>query len=81
MIEGCKNLYGATDHQPLVTNIGKQSVADVPNKRLARIKEKIMCWKFNMIYNPVAPSSPDNLIESGPALLCGRPLKVSRDKR
>ena len=22
------------------------------NKRLARIKEKIMCWKFNMIYNP-----------------------------
>ena len=42
VIEGCKNLYGATDHQPLVTNIGKQSVADVPNKRLARIKEKTM---------------------------------------
>ena len=78
---GCKSLHVTTDHQSLVTTLGMQSVADVPNKRLARIKEKIMCWKFNMIYNPVAPSSPDNLIESGPALLCGRPLKVSRDKR
>ena len=42
VIEGCKNLYGATDHQPLVTNIGKKSVADVSNKRLARLKEKTM---------------------------------------
>ena len=49
---GCKSLHVATDHQPLVTTLGKQSVAGVPNKRLARIKEKIMCWKFNMIYNP-----------------------------
>jgi hypothetical protein len=24
----------------------------VPNKRLARIKEKLLCWRFNMIYNP-----------------------------
>ena len=27
-------------------------MADVDNKRLARIKEKIMCWNFNVIYNP-----------------------------
>ena len=48
----CNSLHVATDHQPLVTTLGKQSVADVPNKRLARIKEKIMCWRFNMSYNP-----------------------------
>ena len=27
-------------------------MADVTNKRLARIKGKTMCWKFNMLYNP-----------------------------
>jgi hypothetical protein len=37
---GCKSLHVATDHQPLVTTLSKQSVADVPDKRLARIKEK-----------------------------------------
>ena len=35
-----------------LSTFGRQSVADVPNKRLAKIKEKIMSWKFNMIYNP-----------------------------
>ena len=52
---GQKNNSGpliATDHQPLVTTLGKQSVADVPYKRLARIKEKLMYWRFNMVYNP-----------------------------
>ena len=39
------------NRQPLTT-IGKQSVADVPNRRLARIKEKTMCWRFEMLYNP-----------------------------
>ena len=45
---GCKNLHVATDHQPLVTTLSKQAVANVPNRRLARIKEKMLC----MIYNP-----------------------------
>ena len=48
----CKSLHVAIDHQPLVTTLGKQSVVDVPNKRRARIKEKLICWRFNMIYNP-----------------------------
>jgi hypothetical protein len=70
VIEGCKNLYGATDHQPLVTNIGKQSVADVPNKRLARIKEKTMSWRFNMIYNP------GKLQSAADAILTCKPLHM-----
>ena len=51
-ILGCKSLHIATDHQPLVATLGKQWVADVPNKRSARIKEKLMPWRFNMVYNP-----------------------------
>ena len=49
---GSKNLHIATNHQPLVATLGEQSVADVPNRRLAKIKEKMMCWRFEMIYNP-----------------------------
>ena len=37
---------------PPITKLGIQSVADVSNKRLGRIKEKTMCWRFEMIYNP-----------------------------
>jgi hypothetical protein len=37
---GCKNLYVVTDHSALVTVLGDQSMADVKNPRLARIKEK-----------------------------------------
>ena len=51
----CKKLHIATDHQPLVATLGTQSVADVPNKRLARIKEKTMCWRFKIVYNPGHP--------------------------
>ena len=36
----------------MVATLGKQSVAEVPNKRLARIKEKLIPWIFNMVYNP-----------------------------
>ena len=36
---GCKKIKISTDHQPLVTTLRKQSVADMPKKRLAKIKE------------------------------------------
>ena len=49
---GCKNIHVAMDYQPLVTMLGQQSVEDAPNKRLARIKEKLMPWRFAMNHNP-----------------------------
>ena len=49
---GCKKLFIATDHQPLTTTLGPQALADVENKRLAKIKEKTMWWRFEMLYNP-----------------------------
>ena len=49
---GCQNLYVATDHSSLVKILGDQSLADVQNPRLARIKERTMWWKFKIIHTP-----------------------------
>ena len=49
---GCKNLYVATDHSALVTVLREQSMADVENHRLARIKEKTLWWQFKILHTP-----------------------------
>ena len=49
---GCKHLFVATDHKPLVSVLGDQSLADVQNPRLARIKEKTLWWQFKIIHTP-----------------------------
>ena len=49
---GCKHLYVATDHKSLVGVLGDQSLADVQNPRLARIKERTLWWKFTIIHTP-----------------------------
>jgi hypothetical protein len=81
---GCKKLHIATDHQPLVTTLGKQLVADVPNKRLARIKEKTMCWRSTVPtgWFPGFPAKPGLTIpdDSGGLLLLARP-QLPRHRR
>ena len=49
---GCRSLYVATDHSSLVTVLGDQSLADVENPRLARIKERTLWWQFRIIHTP-----------------------------
>ena len=49
---GCSNLYVATDHASLVNVLGDQSLADVENPRLARIKEKTLWWQFKILHTP-----------------------------
>ena len=49
---GCKKLYVATDHSALVAVLGDQSMADVENPRLARIKEKTLWWQFKILHTP-----------------------------
>ena len=49
---GCKDLYVATDHSSLVSILGNQSLADVQNPRLARIKERTLWWQFRIIHTP-----------------------------
>ena len=49
---GCKNLYVATDHSALVAVLVDQSMADMENPRLARIKEKTFWWRFKILHTP-----------------------------
>ena len=45
-------MYVATDHASLVTLLGDQSLADVENLSLARIKERTLWWQFKVIHTP-----------------------------
>ena len=47
---GFKNLYVETDYKSLVTVLGDQSLANVENPRLARIKERTLWWQFKIIH-------------------------------
>ena len=47
---GCRDLYVATDHSSLVNILGDQSLADIENPRLARIKEGALWWKFKIVH-------------------------------
>ena len=49
---GCQHLYVATDHKPLIGIFGDKNLVDIDNKRLAKLKEKTMWWRFKVIYNP-----------------------------
>ena len=49
---GCQKLYLATDHKPLVGYFRDKSLADIENKSLAKLKEKTMCGKFDVVNNP-----------------------------
>ena len=42
----------ATDHSTLVTVLGDQSMAEVENPRLARIKGKTLWWQFKILHTP-----------------------------
>ena len=49
---GCKDLWVADDHSSLVSIMGEQSLADIENPRLARIKERTLWWIFQVVHTP-----------------------------
>jgi hypothetical protein len=49
---GCRDLYIATDHLPLVGILGDRNLDSIDNPRLVRIKEKTFWWDFKMIHVP-----------------------------
>ena len=49
---GCKDLYIATDHKPLVSILGDRALDTINNPRLLRIKEKTFWWTFQIIHVP-----------------------------
>merc|ERR1712082_351871 len=49
---GCPDLLVTVDHQSLIPILGDRSLADIPNPRLYRLKEKCMRYKFDIQYLP-----------------------------
>ena len=59
---GCKKLYVATDHKPLLGTFGDRDLEQVDNPRLRRLKEKTMMFDFKMIHVPARKhAGPDAL--------------------
>ena len=47
---GCLDLLVAIDHQSLFPILGNQSLANIPNPHLYRMKEKCLRFRFNIQY-------------------------------
>ena len=49
---GCPDLLVTVDHQSLIPILGDRSLADIPNPRLYRLKEKCLRFQFQIQYLP-----------------------------
>ena len=49
---GCPGLLVTVDHQPLISILGEKCLADIPNPRLYRFKERCMRFRFKIQYLP-----------------------------
>ena len=59
---GCRQLYMATDHKPLLGTFGDRNLEQVENPRLRRLKEKTKMFDFKMNYVPGRKhAGPDTL--------------------
>ena len=77
-ILGCRQLYVATDHRPLLKIFSDRSLEDISNPRLLNFKEKTLQYSFHMIHvpgkehhgpdsmsrNPVGPVLPVSVTEA-----------------
>ena len=49
---GCDDLVVVVDHRPLVKIFGDRRLDEIFNPRLARMKQKTLCWYFEIEYQP-----------------------------
>ena len=49
---GCPNLLVTVDHEPLISILGDKGLADIPNPRLYRFKERCLRFRFRIQYLP-----------------------------
>ena len=49
---GNPKLLIASDHKPLLKILGDRKLEDIDNPRLAKLKEKMLRWKFDIIHVP-----------------------------
>ena len=50
--QGCDNLLVVTDHKPLVKILGDRTLDEITNSRLFRLKQRILPWRFDIMYMP-----------------------------
>ena len=50
--QGCKDLLVVTDHKPLVRIFADNTLDEIPNTRLFRIKQRTLPWHFQILYMP-----------------------------
>ena len=59
---GCEKLLVAVDHKPLVKVLSDKNLHELDNSRLKNLKEKMLAWKFRMLYVPgTEHEAPDAL--------------------
>ena len=49
---GCDPLIVVVDHKPLCGLLNDKSLEEITNARLVKMKEKMLKWKFTVIYRP-----------------------------
>ena len=47
---GCKELYMATDHKPLLGILCDRALDTLDNPRLVALKERTLWWRFKLVY-------------------------------
>ena len=49
---GCDPLIVVVDHKPLCGLLNDKSLEEITNARLLEMKEKMLKWKFTVVYRP-----------------------------
>ena len=58
--QGCDNLMVVTDHKPLVKIFGDQTLDEISNTRLFRLKQRLLMWRSNIAHVPGTTNSATN---------------------
>ncbi|CAC5397319.1 unnamed protein product [Mytilus coruscus] len=51
-VRGCKDLLVANDHKPLLKILNARSLTDIANRRLLKLKEKTLGYRFTITHVP-----------------------------
>ena len=76
---GCKQLYVATDHKPLMGTFGDRNREHVENLRLRRLKEQTKMFDFKMIHVPARKHAGPDALSRNP--VCGEGLMGDMDAK
>jgi len=49
---GCDDLIVTTDHKPLVKIFGDQSLDEITNTSIFRLKQRTLAWRFKIVHVP-----------------------------